>query len=243
MPTAETDAHLRVVHQGRASMTIEVRATSPFWLVLGESNSKGWHASGLGDPTLVDGYANGWLVRPRGAGPMRITLMFTPQRVVNGALLASALGALLCLLLVLFAGRRQRVSAAVAPEPVRTSPFAAIGARPRPLASVGVALGAGVVAALVDQPVVGAGIAVVTLLALVLPRGPRLLAAAGIASLGGAAAFTIAKQWGNSYPPDFGWAGFFSPAHDLALAGLLLMLASVAAGALRRRAARRARPR
>ncbi|MEN3272652.1 MAG: arabinofuranan 3-O-arabinosyltransferase, partial [Actinomycetota bacterium] len=244
MPTADTGATVRVVHQSRASMTVEVSATNPFWLVLGESNSRGWHASdGLGEPTLVDGYANGWLVRPKGPGPMRITLTFTPQRVVNGALLASAFGALLCLGLVLFAGRRQLVGVAAAPGPVWTSPFAPIGTRPRAGGTVALALGVGAVAALVDQPLVGAAIAVATLLALLVSRGPRLLALAGIASLGLAGAFTVAKQWRNHYPADFGWPSFFSPAHDLALAGLLLTLASAAAGALRRRGARRARPR
>jgi hypothetical protein len=167
-------------------------------------------------------------------------LTFTPQRVVNGALLASALGALLCLALVLFAGRRSRLSIALAPGPIWTSPLGAIGATPRPLPLLAVAFGTGAVAALVDRPVVGAGIAVATVLALLVPRGPRLLAGAGIASLAGAAAFTIAKQWRNRFPPDFGWAGFFAPAHHLAFAGLLLMLASVAAGAARRRAGRRA---
>jgi hypothetical protein len=184
---------------------------------------------------------------------MRITLTFTPQRVVNGALVASALGALLCLLLIAFSWRGSARSgvprhkngsvAASAPEPIWSSPWKPIGARPRSVAVLGATLGVGLLAALVDQPVVGAGIAVVTLLSLLVPRGPRLLAAAGVVSLGGAAAFTIAKQWRNSYPPDFGWAGFFSPAHDLALAALLLMLASVAAGATRRRAARRAQRR
>jgi hypothetical protein len=145
--------------------------------------------------------------------------------------------------LVVFAGRKKRTAVAVAPGPVWTSPFAAIGATPRPVALLAVAVGLGAFAALVDLPAVGAGVALVTLLALLLPRGPRLLAFGGIASLAAAAAFTVVKQWRNSYPPDFGWAGFFAPAHHLAYVGLLLMLASVAAGATRRRAARRGRRR
>jgi hypothetical protein len=174
---------------------------------------------------------------------MRITLTFTPQRVVNGALLASALGAVLCLLLLLFAGRRAGVARPVAAGPSWISPLTPTGDRPRVLPLVAVAVAAGVTAGLVDRPLVGAGIALVTAAALLLRRGPGLLAAGGVASLAGAAAFTVAKQWRNHYPADFGWPGFFAPAHHLALAGLLLMLASVAVGATRRRAGRRARGR
>ena len=45
-------------------------ATKPFWLVLGESLNNGWeatvagHGTSLGTPTLIDGFANGWLVDP-----------------------------------------------------------------------------------------------------------------------------------------------------------------------------------
>ena len=40
----------------------------PFWLVLGQSHNVGWTATAdgddLGEPVLVDGFANGWLVTP-----------------------------------------------------------------------------------------------------------------------------------------------------------------------------------
>jgi hypothetical protein len=106
-----------------------------------------------------------------------------------------------------------------------------------------IALAGGAVGALAERPIVGAGVAVALLIGLTLRRGPGLLAAASIASLGLAALFTIAKQWRNHYPADFGWPGFFAPAHHLAWIALLLMLSSVAAGAARRRAGPRARRR
>jgi hypothetical protein len=87
------------------------------------------------------------------------------------------------------------------------------------------------------------GIALALVLGQVLRRGPGLLAAAAVGSLGLAALFTIAKQQRNHYPADFGWPGFFRPAHFLAWAGLLLISAAVAAGAARRRAAPQAPPR
>src|SRR5205085_10409008 len=59
-----------VVSNGDTKMRVHVgAATQPFWLVLGESQSRGWHAhvvhgGDLGPSQLVDGYANGWLVTP-----------------------------------------------------------------------------------------------------------------------------------------------------------------------------------
>src|SRR5262249_12628008 len=57
-----------VTENGRTKLRAHVTgATKPFWLVLGQSHSPGWHAriaggNDLGDAQLVDGYANGWLV-------------------------------------------------------------------------------------------------------------------------------------------------------------------------------------
>ncbi len=48
-------------------------ATKSFWLVLGETQNRGWQASvsdgpSLGGSTLVDGFANGWKVDPASLG-------------------------------------------------------------------------------------------------------------------------------------------------------------------------------
>ena len=54
----------------------------PFWLVLGQSFNSGWSASidgeGIGDPELVDGFANGWQVVPD-ADSFVVDLRFAPQ--------------------------------------------------------------------------------------------------------------------------------------------------------------------
>ena len=69
-PPAPTPATVDVVHNGDTKLRVHVTdASKPFWLVLGESNSPGWHAHvvnghDLGPSQLVDGYANGWLVTP-----------------------------------------------------------------------------------------------------------------------------------------------------------------------------------
>ncbi len=84
------------------------RTGQPFWLVLGQSQTPGWTASvdgvDLGPPTLIDGYANGWRIDPT-VQAMHVSLQFAPQRVVNGALLVSALAALVCLFLAFRGGR------------------------------------------------------------------------------------------------------------------------------------------
>jgi arabinofuranan 3-O-arabinosyltransferase len=92
---------------------------TPFWLVLGESQSRGWVATtqsgvALGPSTLIDGYANGWYVPGTAAtGTTVVNIEWQPQRVVNAAILASsgALAASLGLVLLppgIVAGRLAR---------------------------------------------------------------------------------------------------------------------------------------
>ena len=92
-PTAVAD----VLHQSRTSLQVKVTGNGqPYWLVLGESQSAGWKATvqggrSLGSSSLIDGYANGWLVSGRAAtGTTVFDLAWTPQGVVDLALVASA---------------------------------------------------------------------------------------------------------------------------------------------------------
>ena len=65
----------------------------PFWLVLGQSNNAGWKATvagkDAGQSTLVNGFANGWLIKP-GTKDFDVTLTWTPQTRVWIALAISA---------------------------------------------------------------------------------------------------------------------------------------------------------
>jgi len=87
---------VRVTGNDRDHATVRVTgADAPFWFVLGESDNAGWRAEADGDDlgasTLVDGYANGWIVQPDAAGrPITISVRWTPQRVVDSALVISA---------------------------------------------------------------------------------------------------------------------------------------------------------
>jgi hypothetical protein len=219
-------------------MTVEVDGTKPFWLVLGQSHSKGWTASdGLGEPTLVDGYANGWYVVPRGDGPQRITLTFAPQKTVTILELLSLLGALLCVGLIAASWRRRDVAVAGAPAPVWQVPWAPVGERPGTGRIAVVAIAGGLLSAALVDPLVGLGVAVALVVGMLLRRGPFVVAVAAVGSMGLGALFTIARQQHNRYPADFGWPSFFRPAHLLAWIGLLLISASLVAAAVRRRAA------
>src|SRR5690606_28959855 len=81
----------------------------PFWLVLGESHSDGWQLTvddaTVGPRTMVDGYANGWLVEPDAAGTLSATLRWTPQRLVPAGWAISAI-AVVAAAVILFRGRR-----------------------------------------------------------------------------------------------------------------------------------------
>jgi arabinofuranan 3-O-arabinosyltransferase len=120
-PPAHPSAPVDVVHQDRTSMTVKVHGDgAPVWLVLGQSQSRGWKATtatgvDLGSSTLIDGYANGWyLPAALSRGTTTVTLTWAPQRVVDAALVVS--GATLVVSVVLIAlpprvlasGRRRR---------------------------------------------------------------------------------------------------------------------------------------
>jgi arabinofuranan 3-O-arabinosyltransferase len=119
VPVAQSPS-VKVLSQNRSGMKVSVSGDGkPFWLVLGESQSRGWVATtqsgvALASSTLIDGYANGWYVPGTAAtGTTVVNIEWQPQRVVNGAILASsgALAASLGLVLLppgLVAGRLAR---------------------------------------------------------------------------------------------------------------------------------------
>ncbi len=99
-PAAPTPA-IKVLHQDRTQVEAKVTGNGrPFWLVLGQSQSRGWKASirggaSFGSSSLIDGYANGWLISgPATVGTHVFEMTWTPQRVVDAALMLSAAGLL-----------------------------------------------------------------------------------------------------------------------------------------------------
>ncbi|MCU1484949.1 MAG: hypothetical protein JWN67_1695 [Actinomycetia bacterium] len=246
---------VKVQSSGHTSFDLKVTgATAASWLVLGQSNSKGWHATvkgggDLGEPQIVDGYANGWRLPGTKSGAYTVHLRWTPQREVWAALYLSLAGALLCLAIVAMAMWRRYGSAItgddvlpeevvvrigpVADEPSLRDPWWATGPPAEPLHAAVAAVFTGLAAAVVVHPLFGLGIAVATVLALRLPRG-RLVGLGGPVLVGLTALFTVVKQWRNGYPPDFGWADFFRPAHYLAWGALWLVLVLLLTDRVRR---------
>ncbi len=88
---------VKVLSENRSGVKVSVAGKGkPFWLVLGQSQNRGWVAttqSGvhLGPSTLIDGYANGWYVPGSVAsGTTVVNLEWRPQRLVNAAILTSS---------------------------------------------------------------------------------------------------------------------------------------------------------
>lgn len=77
----------------------------PFWFVLAQSASRGWEISvdggSAGPRSLVDGFADGWVITPEGSGPVIVTLRWTPQRGVWAAMLVSLIALLVAATVVL----------------------------------------------------------------------------------------------------------------------------------------------
>ena len=88
---------------------------APIFLVLGESINAGWKASvvgggSLGAPTLIDGFANGWLLHPAALGgavhngTLSVVLTWEPQKRVDLALIVSLVAIIACIVLALVPG-------------------------------------------------------------------------------------------------------------------------------------------
>jgi hypothetical protein len=223
-PTASSGPNLEVVHSGRTSATLHVaRATSPFWLVLGQSLNDGWKATAngkdLGTAQLIDGYANGWLVKPAAnGGAITLHLDWTPQKTVWTAIWLSVVGGLVCIGLIV-AGmvsrrrRRERADAAfdgdgaseVAPMPQLASPLVALGHDVPTAAIVGTTIVATLLGSLLIRPWCGIVTGGATLLVLLRPRFRAVLSLLPFLFLGLCGLYAAASQYHYHVGPIFEW--------------------------------------
>lgn len=207
------------------------------WLVLGQSHNLGWEASidgeSLGEPVVIDGFANGWLVP---AGPeVRVQLDWTPQRLVARSLWASGLAVIVVLGL---AFRRPRPDVAL--EPTRPDGPAQPMLRPlpwldrvqrRPAASWPVVVSAAGAIALFSWlnlprlPGLSLALAGVLVFALRVRTGWTRPATWAAFVLGLTSVAIMVAQRRFRYPPDFGWPQQFADLHVWGVVALLLLAA------------------
>lgn len=239
LPGAETTARsttpapsLRITDDGRVHTDVEIDgASEPFWLVLGQSHNDGWEATSpqlgsLGAPTLVDGFANGWLIDPADTGTISVHIEWVPQQTVNRALWATVVGALLSVLLVIV-GRRETSPAR--PDDPRLATRRQTLGQPS-MRAVGVAAIAVWGFAFLNLPqwrVASVIFPVLLVLTLRQVSARRLLPAlaAGLLVLSGA--YTTIQQFRHRFPTGFGWPEFFSEVNVLSVAALILLATEV----------------
>ena len=231
-----------VLSEGRDQVTATVHGNGRgFWMVLGQSQSRGWNATlsngrSLGPSTLIDGYANGWYVPAADArGTITVTMTWTPQRVVDVALLISGL-TLLASLVLLVAPRRlvttrrdaehdeaMRAGLVEPFHPRLTSLLRSDGATPSWRVTVLLALAGGLAVGFFVMPLAGALIAVALAVELRVPRARGLVVAAIVALLLALTGYMAWTQWHQRYLADIIWPTRFSPANSLAWTALCLL--------------------
>lgn len=179
-PLDTAGSTVKTVDAGNTESSVTVTTDgTPFWLVFGQSHNDGWEArtssGAVGPHQLVDGYANGWLIRPDHAGTMTIDLTWTPQRLVWVGLAVSGLVVLLCLGLLLAAGRRrgahdEPLDVAELDAPELDVSFTYAGTTPRLTTALATGIGVGIVSAAVSRGWIGAIAGVATVAVTLVPR-------------------------------------------------------------------------
>lgn len=207
------------------------------FLVLGQSHNDGWAASvegqSLGEPLVIDGFANGWLLPA--SGEVEVVLDWEPQSLVARSLWFSAIAVVLTLGLALLGGGARRAPLAYradGPEQPRLRLLPGID--PHRVVTVAgwatTALAATFVATfsylnLPRMPALAVAVGAAVALALrqrtTITR-PALLAGIG---LGLVALQIMVEQRRFRYPPGFGWPEQFADLHVYGVICLLLLAA------------------
>lgn len=228
------------VSTSRTSIDIDLPgADGPYWLVLGQSQNSGWEASAegigdLGESTLVQGYANGWLIDPPDDSALSVSLEWTPQRLVWVAMGLSLLGLVLAAVLI-WRGRGESSRKESRPLLVldRLRPARRVGWALAGAAAVGVTIFAGLNLndALLVSLVVGGSL----LASLRLGRDVPIPAIGGFAAFGLAALYTVVQQQRHGFPTDFLWPLQFERVHTVGVIALLFLAAEIVRDQLIRR--------
>jgi len=238
----ESGASIRVLDSNRVGVDVEVTTDGePFWLQLGESFNDGWVASAAGQATvgphrLVNGYANGWEIRPDAAGTFTLRLRWTPQRTIWWALGLSAIGVLLCLVLALRRrGDRPRDRESDGGGLAWMSPLATTGADTSWRVAAGVGGSIAVVGGAVARPWVGLVVGAVAVAALRWGRARPVLTIGAVTALSVAVVYVVVQQGANDYPTINTWPASFDAISEVTWLGVLLLAADAVVQGVRRR--------
>lgn len=171
-PRADAGAEVQVRSEQRGvayDLALETDGR-PFWLVLGQSDNRGWSldldGAEVGPREVVDGYGNGWLVTPDAPGDLTGSLAWAPQRLIWVALGLSIVAVAICLFIVVLGRRRSEDDASAPAELV--DPVA--GHRALTPGVPGFAVAIGVATLLVSTPMVAAVASAAVLVGLAVPR-------------------------------------------------------------------------
>jgi hypothetical protein len=231
---ASTSPAVRVAGEGHDHTTVEVTGATPgqpFWLVLGQSHNPGWTATAdgeaLGEPQLVDGFANGWLVTPERAS-FTVDLQFAPQKRVDAAIVISIVATLLALVLLI---RRPRT--VVQAPAAEAEPYSSVlayrydGALPSRRRAVWTGIGVGVLCWIVAGPGVGLAIGVAAGIGARHETFRRYLLLASPIALGLCGLYVLYIQTRWDPMPSFDWPIEMKRPHPIGWAAVLLLVADV----------------
>ncbi|MEM9203014.1 MAG: alpha-(1-_3)-arabinofuranosyltransferase family protein [Actinomycetota bacterium] len=209
------------------------------WLVLGQSFNLGWQAEldgrSLGEPQLVDGFANGWRI-PAGESGV-IQLRWGPQQLVTTALWASAIAALFVIGLALRRDGHDDPLSPSSPTLIAMAPPIAGGVGWVGRGSLAVAAGG---FALVNTPqwhvLCALGVGAAVWFGLGRPARGRFGALLGAGLFGVTSLLIMIEQRLDRHPPDFIWPQQFDEYHVLGVITVLLLagdyISSLGAGDL-----------
>ncbi len=218
---------------GRISYDVTVKgAMSPYWVVLGQSHGSGWKATtsegtDLGESTLINGFANGWLVDPaEQSSDVTVHITWTPQRLVWIGLAISAVGVAICLALAFRTrAKRSRDDPVAAPTmaPEIRPVFAVDGTALSLRATVTTTVLAGLFGLFFGSWQIGAVMVVAAVAMSRVRFGPGLARIACVGLYGSAVGYIVLKELRNRYPLDFRWVDQFEITHGWALCATLLL--------------------
>jgi hypothetical protein len=225
---------ITVDDEGHDHSTVTVEGAErgePFWLVLGQSHNAGWTATvdgeSLGQPALVDGFANGWLVTPTSAS-FQVEMRFAPQQRVNLAIVVSLVSALACLALAI---RRPR-TVVDAPSSL-AEPYSSVlafrydGALPTRRTALWTGVGVGLLGLVLAGPFVGLVVGLAAGAGARHEKFRRFLLLGSPVALAVCALYVLYVQARWSPPPFFDWPIEMRRPHPVGWLAVLLLVADV----------------